>query len=38
MLRKVAVGSTLMILVVMVSNCSVPITTREQGGLIGAGR
>jgi outer membrane lipoprotein SlyB len=37
MLRKVAVGSTLMILVVMVSSCSAPITTREQGGLIGAG-
>lgn len=37
MLRKVAVGSTLMILVVMVSSCSAPVTTREQGGLIGAG-
>ena len=37
MLRKVAVGSTLMIFLVVVSSCSAPITTREQGGLIGAG-
>lgn len=37
MLRKVAVGPTLMIFVVMVASCSAPITTREQGGPTGAG-
>ena len=37
MLRTLRLSSTLIIFLVVVSSCSAPITTREQGGLIGAG-
>jgi len=37
MVRKVAAGAALFSLLILVTACSAPITTREQGGLIGAG-
>lgn len=30
-------GAVLLVVVTMASSCSTPISTREQGGLIGAG-
>ena len=37
MLRKIAISSALLAMIVMIVGCSSQITTREQGGLIGAG-
>ena len=35
--RKIAISSALLAMIVMIAGCSSQITTREQGGLIGAG-
>jgi len=35
--RKSFIGSALALLVFLLAGCSTPISTREQGGLIGAG-
>jgi hypothetical protein len=37
MVRNMIVGAVLISLVAVAAGCSAPITTREQGGLIGAG-
>ena len=37
MLRKIAISSALLAMIVIIAGCSSQITTREQGGLIGAG-
>jgi phage tail tape-measure protein len=37
MVRKMVVGVVLLSLVAATAGCSAPMTTREQGGLIGAG-
>jgi heme A synthase len=35
--HKILVGPVLLALIIMMAGCSTPISTREQGGLIGAG-
>jgi phage tail tape-measure protein len=37
MLRKAGVGAALLVLMMTVVGCSASLSTREQGGLIGAG-
>jgi osmotically inducible lipoprotein OsmB len=37
MVRNMIVGAVLISLVAVATGCSTPITTREQGGLVGAG-
>jgi len=37
MLRKIAISSALLAMIVIIAGCSSQITTRERGGLIGAG-
>lgn len=37
MVRKILLGSASLALIVSMVGCSTPISTREQGGLIGAG-
>jgi uncharacterized protein YcfJ len=37
MVRKIIASAALLSLVLVVNGCSAPISTREQGGLIGAG-